>query len=79
MSSVWSAHNSGAVTIPRTVTAQGNRVVVEWLDTSDHKGKHHEHPCFGVLELDGEKIAAWRVYCSHSVQRDHAGLKPPTR
>ncbi|WP_346179646.1 nuclear transport factor 2 family protein, partial [Streptomyces cuspidosporus] len=40
MFTLWTSHYTDVVTTPQTVTASGNRVAVEWLDTSDHNDMH---------------------------------------
>jgi limonene-1,2-epoxide hydrolase len=77
MFSLWASNYSGVITKPRSVTGQDNRVAVEWLDTSDHDGKHYEIPCFGIFEFNGDKIAAWRIYYDYALEAGQtAGLKP---
>ncbi|GAA1844048.1 hypothetical protein GCM10009836_24280 [Pseudonocardia ailaonensis] len=78
MFSAWSSNYTDVITVPRTVTGQDNRVAVEWLDTSDHNGKHYEIPVCAMFEFDGNKIAAWRLYYDYAAERGQdAGLKPP--
>ncbi|GAA1844419.1 hypothetical protein GCM10009836_24810 [Pseudonocardia ailaonensis] len=78
MFTIWFTSHTDIVTTPRTVTGQDNRVAVEWVDISDHEGKHYEVPCFGIFEFDGDKIAAWRLYYDYALERGQkAGLKLP--
>jgi limonene-1,2-epoxide hydrolase len=77
MFSIWASHYADVVTKPLSVIGSGNKVAIEWVDTSDHDGKHYEIPCAGIFEFDGEKIAAWRIYYDYALEQGQtAGLKP---
>ncbi len=77
MFTLW-ATRYGAVDTPiRQITGTGNVVMVEWSDESTHNGQRYVVPCVGVVEFDGDRIKAWRLYYDSALEAssETTGLK----
>ena len=57
-----------------SVTIEGNRVVLEWKSTATHRsGKEVTLEGVDILEWDGDKLTAARVYYDEHTRRAQLG------
>ena len=78
MFTIWSSGYSGVDMRLRSVVGEGDKVMTEWLDVSDHGGVHYEIPCASAVDFDADdKITAWRIYYDYAAEAgQNSGLKP---